>query len=490
MLPPFDPWRSGAVALDVAAAGWGTRAGVLARQRRRLADLLESAASRSAPYRERLGRHARPSAVPLEDIPPVTKAELMGRFDEWVTDRRLRRDELLRFAADPARIGAGCVDGCLLWTSSGSSGEPGLFVQDAHAMAVYDALEALRRPRPAAPAWGWDARGLAGRVAFVGATSGHFASTVSIERLRRLAPAFAGVLRGFDFLRPPAELAAALERFAPTVLATYPTMALRLGTELRAGRLRLAPREIWTGGETLTAGARRWLEKVFGCRVCNSYGASEFLALAAECRRGRLHLNDDWVILEPVDERHAPVPQGQAGHTTLLTNLANHLQPLIRYDLGDRVSLHGTGCACGSPLPVLEVQGRSDDLLLLRDEGERIVPLPPLAVATVLEDEAGVFDFQLEQTGERSLELRIVRGDEAGRAALRQARRALRAYLVRQGLSGVSLNVECGADGRRSCDGKLRRIVGLARHRLAGAAGGSAAAAASGRRTAADSTPA
>lgn len=457
-MPPFDAWRSGIVAFDVVAAGWGPRSGVLARQRHRLAALLEGAAVRSGPYRERLDRR-NGRAPPLEAIAPVTKPELMARFDEWVTDPGIRHDELLRFVADPSRIGTGVGPACAVWTSSGSSGEPGVFVQDAATMAVYDALEAWRRP-------GWTAGGgLLPRMAFVGATTGHFASTVSVERLRRLAPGLASALRGFSFLQPPDELAGALERFAPAVLATYPTEALLLASLARAERLAIAPAEIWTGGETLTPAARRRIEQDFRCPVRNSYGASEFLALAAECRFGQLHLNDDWVILEPVDEQHRPVPEGEAGHTTLLTNLANHLQPLIRYDLGDCVSLHGAGCPCGSPLTVLQVQGRSDDLIFLRDERRRAVPLPPLALATVLEEEGGVFDFQLEQTDARSLEMRIGRDGPDGRAALASAETALRRYLAQQGLAGVRLNAVCGADLERSGSGKQRRIVGLSRHR-------------------------
>ncbi len=44
----------------------------------------------------------------------------------------------------------------------------------------------------------------------------------------------------------------------------------------------------------------------------------------------------------------------------VLTNLANTVQPLIRYDLGDQVTMQTERCMCGSPLPVIEVQGRQD----------------------------------------------------------------------------------------------------------------------------------
>lgn len=458
MLSAFDLWRSGAVGLDVAAVSWGTRAAVLERQRRRLAALLAQAAARSTLYGERLRRQGRLRSR-LDGIAPVTKAELMHRFDAWVTDPRLRLDDVLRFTTDPRRIGQSCAAGWVAWTSSGSSGEPGVFVQDAQAMAVYDALETLRRPslRPLSRWLGgwWGGE----RLAFVGATGGHFASTVSLERMRRLVPAMSASLRGFSFLQPAEVLAAQLEDFAPTVLATYPTMALLLAEQRRGGRLAIAPREVWTGGETLSAGVRRRVERGFGCRVGNSYGASEFLAIAAECRCGRLHVNDDWVILEAVDADHRPVADGETGATTLLTNLANHLQPLIRYDLGDRIRRRREPCECGSPLSCVEVDGRDDDLLLLRDAHHRAVGLPPLALVTVLEDEAELFEFQLQQTGDNSLRLDVAAGGEQGRQVMARATTALRSYLARQGLPRIRLEAACGVPQRRGASGKLQRIV-------------------------------
>ena len=43
------------------------------------------------------------------------------------------------------------------------------------------------------------------------------------------------------------------------------------------------------------------------------------------------------MILEPVDRDYRPTPPGELSHTVLLTNLANAVQPIIRYDLGDSV---------------------------------------------------------------------------------------------------------------------------------------------------------
>lgn len=448
MWPPTDLWHSCAVAADVQWAAQGPPAALAWRQQQRLAMLMQ-AAQRSAFYRERFARHG----ARFEDQPAVGKPELMARFADWVCDPVLQLDALRAFVADPARVGLPFAGRYTVWESSGSSGVPGLFVQDPHAMAVYDALEALRRP----PGWQrWlDALGLGQRLAFVGATGGHFASAVSVERLRRDVPGLAQRLRGFSFLQPAAALVEALNRWRPDVLATYPSAAVLLAEEQAAGRLRLSLREVWTGGEALGTAARRHVARSFGCPVRASYGASEFLALACECDRERLHLNSDWVLLEPCDAAGRPVAPGHAAAGTLLTNLANAVQPLIRYRLGDRVRFDPQPCACGSALPVIEVQGRVDDSLLLRTAQGAAVRLPPLALTTVIEDDAGVFDFQIVQDGPRSLRLTV--GGDAD--ALRRARLALAAYLRRQGLGRLPLAAHCGAATVRGRSGKLPRVV-------------------------------
>jgi phenylacetate-coenzyme A ligase PaaK-like adenylate-forming protein len=326
-------------------------------------------------------------------------------------------------------------------------------------MAVYDALEAVRRPALRPPTRWLDPWGLRERIAFVGAIGGHFASTVSFERLRRLNPALALNLHGVSFLQPTAGLVAELQALEPGVIATYPSAAMLLAEECRAGRLHLTLREVWTGGETLTPASRRSIAQAFDCAVVNSYGASEFLSLAFECTHGALHLNSDWAILEPVDADGRSVPPGSPGTTTLLTNLANHVQPVIRYDLGDRVTLRSQACGCGSALPVIEVEGRCDDTLHLGGPGCSVVSVLPLAISTVLEDDAGLFDFQLVQRGPCELLLRTGLQGPAARATLQRARGVLSAFLVRQGADGVQIRCRSGEPMRCGRSAKFRRVV-------------------------------
>ena len=458
MLPPFDPWLTGSVAADVAMATYASADALAARQARRLAELLSAAARRSPAYRRLLaGRPA--SQVRLGELPITRKPELMRHFADWVTDPQIRLDALRRFTADAARVGEPFIGRYVVWESSGSSGEPAFFVQDALAMAVYDALEVLRRPdfKPAQSFL--DPLGLTERNVFVGAIGGHFASAVSIERLRRLNPALAGRLRSVSFLQPMPRLVSELQALAPTLDATYPSAAVLLAEERLAGRLNIAPREIWTGGETLSAAMRRFVEEAFGCRVVNSYGASEFLSLACECRRGSLHLNSDWALLESVDADGAAVAPGAFGATTLLTNLANHVQPLIRYDLGDRIAMQATPCPCGSRLPVIEVEGRCDDTLRLEAPGRASVHVLPLALCTVLEDEAGLFDFQLVQEGPNELLLTSASRGEPAARKLKRASTRLAAFLAAQGASGVRLRCRSGQPGHQGRTGKVKRVI-------------------------------
>ncbi|MFH0131836.1 phenylacetate--CoA ligase family protein [Variovorax sp. VaC1] len=459
MPPTFDPWQAYVVAAEVSMATRASAESLAALRAQRLAALLTAAAGHSPRYR-RLLAGCDPSTARLEDLPVSRKAELMRDFEGWVADPALSLQVLRRFIADPANIAASCLGRYTVWESSGSTGEPAVFVQDAQAMAVYDALEALRRPllRPLDRLL--DPWSLTERIAFVGATQGHFASTVSVERLRRLQPGLADRLRGISFLQPLDKLCAELDAFEPTVVATYPSAAVLLAQERRAGRLKAMPREIWTGGETLSPASRAFVRSAFGCPVANSYGASEFLSLAFECPLGVLHLNSDWAILEPVDTQGRAVPRGQAGTTTLLTNLANHLQPLIRYDLGDRVTLLDTACRCGSHLPAIEVQGRDDDMLRLAGgAGRPAVTVVPLAVSTVLEEEAGLFDFQLVQQGPHDLLLMSCAQGETAGQTLRRARTVLAAFLEAQGAQGIRIHCRSGETTRCGRSGKAARVI-------------------------------
>jgi phenylacetate-coenzyme A ligase PaaK-like adenylate-forming protein len=152
-----------------------------------------------------------------------------------------------------------------------------------------------------------------------------------------------------------------LNAYRPTFVAGHPTVLCLLAKEQQAGRLRIAPSTLWSGGSGLAPSARASIEAAFACPPTNEYCAAECMAIGCQCREGWLHVNADWVLLEPVDRDYRPVPPGQRSHTALLTNLANRAQPIIRYDLGDSIIVNPQPCPCGNPLPAVHVEHRRGD---------------------------------------------------------------------------------------------------------------------------------
>ena len=440
---------------------WWTRSGgidaVAAARDERIAALLAFTRTNSPHYRE--AWRTRPADAPLQALPIVTKRELMADFDRWVTDPKLTRATVEDFLADRTHIGEKLLDRYAVWKSSGSSGEPGVFVQDDAALATYDALigvqlGAARLGRRYASG----VFGNSGKAALVTARDDHYASIVSWERLSRGSPWLSS--KSYSVLDPLQELATQLNAYQPAFVASYPTMLALLAEERAAGRLRISPALLWSGGEYMTLAMRAAIERAFGCPVVNEYGASEALSIAYGCDEGWLHLNADWVVLEPVDAEYRPTPPGETSHSALLTNLANRVQPIVRYDLGDSITAKPDACACGNPLPAIKVEGRRDDIVSLTATDGRVVRLLPLALSTVVEEAAGLHRFQILQTGADALALRLDPHEVHDRAAAWEAAsRGLKQYLERQSLPNVTVTLERDLPARRDPrSGKLRQV--------------------------------
>lgn len=448
----WDAWR----------AVRGDPSSLAGRQRDRLADLVAFAMARSPFYRKRYAHRSTP-APELRSLPPVTKRELMENFDEWVTDPDVTRDGVERFVADRELIGTRYLGRYVVFATSGTTGRPALFVHDRDAASVYLALAVVRRflPLLSPRSLGGFLRGGC-RTASIVATGGHFTSSVIDGLARRRFPLLSGRNRTLSLLAPLPGLVRELNRFRPAILGSYPTAMAILADEQVAGALRIAPTLALTGAEWLSPASRERISSAFRCPVRDTYAASEFLGIAYDCDLGRLHVNADWLVLEPVDREYLPVPAGQASYTTLLTNLANRVQPILRYDLGDSITEIPEPCPCGSPLPAIQVEGRRDETLLFRSSAGKSIPLLPIALATVVEETPGVGSYQLIQTGPACLRIRLEEapGHDRSRVGDEVANR-LQEFLSSQGLEeGVVERTE-ERPVRDPRGGKLRQVFSV-----------------------------
>jgi phenylacetate-coenzyme A ligase PaaK-like adenylate-forming protein len=166
----------------------------------------------------------------------------------------------------------------------------------------------------------------------------------------------------------------------------------------------------------------------------------------------------DWVILEPVDEDFRPVPPGETSKTVLLTNLSNRVQPVLRYNLGDRITVRPDPCPCGSPFPAIQVEGRTDEILRFRAADGSLVPILPLALWSVMKETPGLHRFQAIQTGECQLTIRMETGAGETQAVWGQLQNRVGAFLARQHLPGVEISLAAEPPRRDPRSGKYRHV--------------------------------
>ena len=163
-----------------------------------------------------------------------------------------------------------------------------------------------------------------------------------------------------------------------TVLCCTPSYALVVAEALRGleGGDRVRLRVGIFGAEPWSDGMRRQIETNLGLEAFDIYGLTELggPGVAAECSQHHgLHIFEDHFYAEVVDpDTGKPLPEGQPGEL-VLTSLRREASPVLRYRTRDRTVLTSEPCACGSPYRrFLRVQGRTDDMLVVR--GENVFP--------------------------------------------------------------------------------------------------------------------
>jgi phenylacetate-coenzyme A ligase PaaK-like adenylate-forming protein len=383
-------------------------AAIAEEQRTHLAEIVRYARARSPFYRE-LYRDL-PGEVDDPTLLPVTdKKLLMSRFDDWVTDRTVTLERVQAFVADPTLVGQPFQDRYLVATTSGTSGLRGLFVLDERNQAVHTSLGSRAM---AALGVGDVVRTIThlGRTAVIAASGGHFLTTASTARFRQDSRLAGQIMRVFPLNQPLPELVADLNRYNPASVAGFLSVLTLLAEEQEAGRLHIRPVLLIPGGETATSEAVERIARAFRAKVRPSYACTECTYLSFSCAHGWYHVNSDWAVVEPVDADHRPVPPGEPSHTVLISNLANRVQPILRYDLGDSVLLRPDPCPCGSLLPAIRVQGRAADVLTFPGVHGEQVSLSPMLFGTLLDRVPGVEQFQVVQTAPTTLRVRLQPG--------------------------------------------------------------------------------
>jgi phenylacetate-coenzyme A ligase PaaK-like adenylate-forming protein len=130
-------------AIDIWRMKSGKPEDILSRQQSRLADLIRFARLNSRYYAKKY-RELPENITNLQQTPTVTKSELMAHFNEWVTDPAVTIESVKEFVSDMSLIGQLYLGRYMVSTTSGSTGVPGIFIQDKGSDTIMKILMAIR----------------------------------------------------------------------------------------------------------------------------------------------------------------------------------------------------------------------------------------------------------------------------------------------------------------------------------------------------------
>jgi phenylacetate-CoA ligase len=174
-----------------------------------------------------------------------------------------------------------------------------------------------------------------------------------------------------------------IRNYSPTVLICTPSYSLYLGRSMETAGL--SPRDssirlIVASGEPGAGvpATKQRVEELWGAEMHDHFGCTEVAMppLGYSCthqvRRqdGPLetHIMEDVYIAEALDpDTFEPVPEGQPG-ILAVSNLYSEAQPILRYVMGDWITLKSTPCGCGRThmRAVGGLRGRNDGLIKIR----------------------------------------------------------------------------------------------------------------------------
>ncbi|HEX3913847.1 MAG TPA: hypothetical protein VHW71_10100 [Steroidobacteraceae bacterium] len=365
------------------------------------------------------------------DFPQLTKSMLMANFNGIVTDRRVTRQivaDFLTRSTDPRERLFGDLT---VMHTSGTSGEIGYFLYsppDFFRLRA-TALRNRREFRGLFPRFGLRLRRV--RVAFYGATGGHFAGVTGIASMQRGLRKLLLDARAFEVNAPLPEVVFAINRFRPDVLWGYTTALKMLADEQRGGRLEIRPVAVIATGEMVTKADMQFLSAGFeGARALSMYACTEHMMLGISNPDGEsMTLLDDNLVFE-FHEDHS-----------VITNLFNYTLPLIRYRMSDILRPIS---APGAPRLIIQnLVGRVEQLARFVNAAGTSDFISPHTINEIFVE--GVVRFQMQITGPSSFRFPICVDEslDGGRRAAAAAGVALRLrdILAQKDLSNVTFEV-------------------------------------------------
>ena len=202
-----------------------------------------------------------------------------------------------------------------------------------------------------------------------------------------------------------------LIRYKPEYLVGFPSTILEIAKYGLLNNYEFpvnTVKAIFPTAESVNDLMKETIESFFKCKMYNQYASSEGAPFIFECQEGNLHVELQSGVFEVLDDHDNSAKSGRL----VVTSFTTEGTPLIRYDIGDSITLEDESktCTCGNNNPLVkEILGRSDDYIYSPENGKINLG----NVSNTLKDTHGIKKFQAVQDDLNKIVILVIK-DENG----------------------------------------------------------------------------
>ena len=421
-------------------------------QDERLHELVDYAREHS-PYLRKLYAGL-PEDYSLLDLPMTEKGELMEHYEDWVTDRDIRLAEVEAYCDRDESDGSLFLDKYTVLHTSGTTGNPLFMVRDDHRNKLHGQLIAQRLLKGTDPTIMDHTKHKVAAVIYAVHGSSSYESFL---RQQKSAPGFEDRMIAINVLEDTAVIVDKLNAFQPEMVSAYGSILLMLAQEKQKGNLDIPVKMFANSAEALSPENHKLVEETFGCVVKNNYCMTEGGEIAMTQDGADLLLNEDFIIVEPVDGNKQPVENADEwSEGILVTDLTNFVQPIIRYFVNDAVKIERIP-EDQVRMPALQIRGRANAVYTICGRTYTTAGLD--ATSELVE---GVLDHQFTQVADDEIRVRGVaaQGYDHEETMARLADR-LEAYFHESGLPEAKVSYSLEPPVKKERGGKTPRYIDL-----------------------------
>lgn len=326
-----------------------------------------------------------------QEIPIMNKSLYMEHFDT-INTLGIRKEEALNlaFESERTRDFSPTINNVSIGLSSGTSGNRGLFLTSKREKAIWVGAILDR-------VIGFSLKKR--KVAFFLRANNNLYEAVKSSLLS---------FSFFDLKSPLEQHIKTLEKLKADILIGQPSVLIAIAKKYQQENIKPTFTKVISVAEVLEEDHKEYISSVFKCPTSQVYQCTEGF-LAYTCKKGQLHLNEDWLEIE---KKH--IDSEKTRFHPVITDYLRTSQPIVKYELND-ILHEGPPCNCGAKSTVIrKIEGRSDDVFRFIENKKEVVIYPDFIRRTIITASDKITNYKITLTDERSIKvyLEVKKTDE------------------------------------------------------------------------------